>query len=635
MLLKIREIVSGWLAAVIVIMLIIPFAFWGINYYFGSGGNVLALEVNGSPVTLQDYQKAYQNTRRRWQEIFGGSIEEEQEPVIRQNTLDALIERELIKDINASMGVRVSDKTLTETIKGISAFQGVNGFDDYLYEQTISRMGYTSSEFEQQMRIDLETAQLQGAILQSIFITNWEKNRIVSLMNQERDFRYAVISSEEIKDSIEVSDTEISNYYETHGREYMNPEQVRIAYVDLSLQKMSQEVQVSEDELQSYYDENKALYDVEDQRKFKHLYVAKEDGQTPEELEKIKADVQSVYDLVSAGQSFEDAVASIEDGSPANFEVIDQDYMTKGIMDPEVDEVLFSLQPGELSKPIETESGIHVIRLELIKGGKSTIFEDVRDLVEADYRKSKAEPEFIDKVDKMTNLAFEFPNTLDVISEELGLTVYESAFFDRQWQSNEFLRNPKIVNASFSEDVLDAGNNSEPIEIEDNRYVVLRVVEHDPEQKKPLDEVRDRIITRIKFEQGRDETRDIGMEIINKLRNKASPEEIAAGNDVEWQSAEAVKRDDPEIDSAILGTVFRLGRPEQDQVIYGGNSLASGDYTIVMVEAVRDADPADISEEELSTIRSRLENLRANDSWTQFIADLKARAKIHIYSDNL
>lgn len=636
MLLKIREIMTGWIAAAIIVLLIIPFAFWGINYYFGSGGQVSAMEVNGTKVSLQEFQRAYQNIRQRWQSATGQSIPSDQDSVLKQNTVDGLIDRELIKQVNDAIGVRVSDQRLTNSIKSIQEFQGAGGFDKNIYQQLISQMGYNAASFEAQLRTDMEATQLQTALARSAFVTDTELNQLGSLLKQKRDISYAILSSSPLKDSIEVSDADVKTYYEEQGQDYMDPEQVKISYVELSLQKLAADVKLDDKALREYYENNKSLYEVEDQRKFKDLFIAAGKDAAPEHVDKAGAEIQVLYESIKNGSSFKDAVAAGNSENSPNVEVIDQDYMTKGIMEPEVDDVLFSQKIGDLSEPIKTDAGFHIIRLEAIKGGTRSSFDDVRDQVEKDYRASLAEPRFADAADTMTNLAFEQPDSLFAISDKLGLTVNESEFFNRQWQPDEFLRNPKIVKASFSDDVLQGGNNSEPIEIGDNDLVVLRVVQHKVARKKPLQEVHDRIVTRIKFERARDETRKKGEAIVNNLKNQdTSEDDVAKNQDFTWQRKTGVKRDDADVDGAILKAAFSLGRPEQDRTIYGGESLASGDYAIIVVSSVQDGKPGDISDEEKSNLKSNLEQSTANDNWIQLLNDLKAKADIHVYQNNL
>lgn len=636
MLLKIREIMTGWIAAAIIILLIIPFAFWGINYYFGSGGTVSAIEVNGTKISLQEFQRAYQNMRQRWQSSTGQSVPADQEPVLKQNTVDGLIDRELIKQVNDSIGIRISDRRLTNSIKSIQEFQGANGFDNNIYEQLISRMGYNPASFEAQLRTDMEANQLQTAFTASAFVTSRELRQLESLIKQKRDFSYAILSSSPFKDSIQVSEDEIKQYYEERSQDYMDPEQVKIAYVELSLQKLADNIEVNDKDLREYYENNKSLYEVEDQRKFKDLFIAADKDASQEQVDKARAEIQGLYELIKNGSSFKDAVAARKSDDSPNVEVIDQDYMTKGIMEPEVDDVLFSQKIGDLSEPIKTDSGFHIIKLEAIKGGTRSSFEDVKDQVEKDYRASLAEPRFADEADKLTNLAFEQPDSLFAISDQLGLTIHESDFFNRQWQPDEFLRNPKIVSTSFSDDVLQAGNNSEPIEIGNNDLVVLRVIQHKAAKIKPLQEVHDRIVTKIKFERAREKTREEGEKIINDLKqNNTTEADVAKEQDFTWQRKTGVERNDADVDGAILKAAFSLGRPQPEQYLYGGESLASGDYAIIKVSSVQDGKPGDVTDEEMANLKNNLEQSIASDNWIQFLNDLKEKAKIHVYKNNL
>ena len=297
MLLKIREIMSGWIAAAIIILLIIPFAFWGINYYFGTGGSVSAMEVNGSKISLQEFQRAYQNIRQRWQAATGESVPPEQDPVLKQNTVDGLIDRELIQQVNDSIGVRISDKRLTDSIKSIQEFQGASGFDKNIYEQLISRMGYNSAAFEAQLRIDLETTQLQTAFTKSEFVTDNEMNLLTRLLKQKRDFSYAILPSSTLKDTIQVSDDEVKKFYDERSQEFMDPEQVRIAYVELSLQKLSDDIKVDDTALQAYYESNQSLYEVEDQRKFKDLFIAADKDVTEDEAARAREAARRAKEL--------------------------------------------------------------------------------------------------------------------------------------------------------------------------------------------------------------------------------------------------------------------------------------------------------------------------------------------------
>jgi peptidyl-prolyl cis-trans isomerase D len=237
--------------------------------------------------------------------------------------------------------------------------------------------------------------------------------------------------------------------------------------------------------------------------------------------------------------------------------------------------------------------------------------------------------------DKLASLAYENPDTLEIVSENLNLGINNSGFFSRDRTGDDFLSNPKIISASFSEDVLINGNNSEPIEIEDNHIVVLRVLEHQPEKTKPLEEVRDIIITRVKYDRARAATEKQGKLVINDLKNNVPKEQIAEKYALEWNNAPEIRRDEKDINPVILNTAFSAGRPAKNMPVFGGSSLASGDYAVTIVHDVKDNEQGSMTDEELQTLKIQLQRLDAINTWSAFMEDLKGRADIQVYSDNL
>jgi peptidyl-prolyl cis-trans isomerase D len=634
MLQLIREKVTGWIAALIVGLLIIPFAFWGINAYFEQGGNVTAAVVNGTDITLQEYQQAYQNVRQQWQNSTGGGVPAEQEEALKRRSIDSLIERELLNQVNASAGLRVSDRQLGEAIKNLSYFQGISGFDNDIYARTLAQAGLTAAGFEQQMRQDFATDQLQKGLVATAFITGSEVHQIARMLNQKRDFQYATLSSDELKETTAVTDEEIQQYYAFQGQQFMEPEQVRIAYIDLSLNDIAEEVTFNEADLQEYYEANKANYDLDEQRKYKQLFIATGLNAGEAEITRARQQAQQLLDRIHAGTPI-DELGNEQDEQEPFFEKMEIDFMTRGIIEPEVDEVLFSLNEGEISDLIETESGIQIIQVEEIKGGNYSTFTDVRDQVAMEYRLEHAETRYFELADQLATLTFENPDTLSIASEDLGLPIQESPYFSRQQQDSDLLRNPEIIEASFGEEVMIAQNNSEPIELDNDRLVVLRVIDHKPAIKKPLSEVREQIITRLKYEHARDLTREKGEEIIQALNNNASREEIAARYGIAWSEKTGIGRDDTTTNLPVLQTAFSLGKPDTDKPVIGGTSLATGDYVVIMVTDVHEPDLTDIEQEQLDAIKSQLLRLTATNTWYQLINTLRENAAIRIYENNL
>lgn len=630
----IRDKTSGLIALVIVGLLIVTFAFWGVSYYFNQGGEVVAVSVNDTDIDLREYQRVYQSVRRQWQVILeerGGNIDDE---LVKKQTLESLIERELINQVNDSLGLRVSAEQVRSVINGVQIFHGENGFDNSLYERSIAQLGYSPVMFEVKIQEDMKSEQLQSALSESTFVTDNEVRLIAGLKNESRDISYAILSSDKLKEEITVSEEEISDFYEKNSRDYLEPEQVKIAYLELSLQKMAAEIEVDEEALLDFYAANKADYDVEDQRKIRHITIKTDSNATAEQISVATARAEELITLLKDGMTFEELSEKYSAGANANIEISEMGFLTRGIMAPEVDEIMFSLAEGEISAPIVTKNSVDVIKLDKIKGGLDNTFENVRESVEHAYRLSIAENQFFETSDQMANLSYEHPDTLDIVAEELGLEIRESNYFNRSSQSDPLLSDSKVISASFSEDVLN-GNNSEVIEVGNNRVLVLRVLEHIAEQRKSLDDVRERIVTRMKYEQASADIQARGEAALEKLKNGSDPEQLATDTAFTWTHSTDVKRDNTGINRSVLRTAFKAGKPQAGQAVYGGVSLGSGDYALVIVNRVNDPDASTYTEAEMAPIRTQLQELKAAGNWSQLVKDVRRLSDVNIFADRL
>ncbi len=630
----IREKTSGLIALTIVTLLIITFAFWGVSFYFDQSGEVVAITVNDAEIDLREYQRIYQGVRRQWQEALGddgGTLDDE---LVKKQTIDSLIERELVAQVNDSLNLRVSAAQVRSVINELPAFQGERGFDNFLYERAVSQVGLTPVAFENELQEDMKAEQLQASLAESIIVTDEEVQLIVAMRNQSRDFSYTIISSNELKEEIEVSEEEISDFYQRNIQDYMDPEKVKIAYIDLALQKIATGLELDEEALQAYYEDNRADYDVEDQRQVRHITIALPEEQSPGDIEEASARAQELIDLLKGGMSFDELSENHSDDPKFSIEMSELGFLTRGIMPAEVDEVMFSLDEGEISAPIATSKSVDVIRVDKIKGGVKNTLDNVREAVEEAWRLSAAENEYFELNDQLANLAYEHPDSLDVPAEELGLVVQESDFISRESTDDPLLSHNRIKSAAFSDEVLN-GNNSELLEVGDNRVVVLRVLEHVSAKPLPLDQVSERIVTRIKYEQASQQVSEKGEAILEKLKAGSDAEALAEEYNVVWTPSTAIKRDNTGINRAVVRTAFRLGRPADGESIFGGSSLGSGDYALVILTGVNDPDPATFNDADVANVRNQLLRLKAGTTWQQLVKDIRKTADVNVFEDRL
>ena len=634
MLQMIRDQVKGWVAVVIFTIMIIPFAFWGINYYFEQSGGIIAIEVNGEEITLADFQRAYQDMRAQWQSMSGSTVREETEPLIKQRVTEDLIQDELLGQAGKKAGLYVSDEEAWQLIRQIPAFNDDNGFNMAMFEVTASQNGLTPPGFLAMIKEDMAVDQLRSAVVTTEFVTQPEVSGYSGILYQARDLSYAMLSSDELKEAIEPTDEEIQAYYEQEGR-FMEPERVRIGYLVLSLARIAEEVYLEDGELEAYFEDNRQNYQVEGTRKVKQILVNLPEEPAEETVEEMKAKATELYELVLQGENWEDVVVNHSGQYEDVIEFSEFGFLTKGAMEEEVDEVVFSMQEGEISEPVQSRLGFHIMSVDEIQEGTDATLDTRREEVEQDLRQEKAEQQLYELTDRLAGLTYENPDTLEVAAEELGLELQSSDYLSREDPGAGIVSEPGVMAAAFSDEVLLEENNSELLELENDRYMVLRVLDHLPTFKTSMGEVRDEIVTRLKFEQARDRTQEKGEAILEQLRQGKSKEDLAGEFSLEWITAQGVTQDDESVNRAVLRSAFRAGVPENDQAIFDGTSLGTGDYVVFIVHSVSKADSDGIETEELDAVRGQLLQARTASAWAGFNESLQAEADITIYEESL
>ncbi len=634
MLQSIRDRVTGWVAGVIFTLLIIPFALWGVSSYFEAGGEVIAIEVNGEALSLGDYQRAYQVLKQRWQEIASQPITDDIQPLLKQQTIDRLIRAELFKQQSARMRLAVSDADVLNTLEQIPAFNDENGFSPALLEAYVSSQGLTPATFKAQIKQDMLLEQLQGTLIESSFATRQEALRFARIENEKRDLAYVVLSSDKAKERIAVSDAEIDTYYKENQQAFMQPEKVKLHYLVLSAARLADDIELAEGELEAWYQDNRQDYDVAGQRHIRQVLVKMPEPPTADVIAATQQQADSLYALITSGKTLEAVVT--EDASEDNrVEYSEFEFLTEGVLEPEVDAVLADMQAGQISEPVKSKYGWHIIELVKVKGGSRASLDEIREQVVADLKLHKAETLLYEQSDQLATLAYEHSDTLDIAAEELGLAIMESDYISREAPGTGVVSDPRVIRAAFSEEVLQQGENSELLELADERLMVLRVVDHIEAEARPLADVREQIITRITFEQAREQTEEQGQAIIAKLHDGVSQEAIASAYAVSWQQASDVSRDDPGINRAVLRQAFNAGRPAAAVPLVSGTSLGSGDYIVVVVEKVHEMAAEDIKQAQVNTLREQLVRTAGGNDWQEFARTLQDHAKVTVYEEVL
>ena len=631
MLTIIRDKATGWVAGVIIGLLVLSFAFWGVSFYSGQAGELNVAKVNDVDISFQSFQRSFSQLRKQMQSVLGDSLSLEEDAFIKNQTIEKLIESELINQLVIDSGLNITNEKLVESIKNIEFFRNEEGFDRIKYERSINSIGMASSIFEAQLRMDLLSEQLQAGFFETTFILEPELENILRLESQSRDITYTILSLPSFIEDGEISDSDIDTFYQANPNLFTQPEQVKVAYLELNIKELAKDIETNEEVLRNFYNDNKGDYDVVEQRSVRKLFVKTGEKATNENKTKAEAVITSALELVNEGKDFEEIV---KQSAGETLEFSEHIFMSKGIMGKEIDEFLFNSEEGAVSKVIETKEGFNIVKVIEIKGGSENKYENSAQKVKEDYKNKQAELQFFELSDQLTTLSYENSDNLEIAADAIGKEIINTDYFARDNDLEGLLSDPLIISKSFDPELIRSRNNSDAIELSDNHIVVLRVLEHKEAATKPLEDVRDEVIASIRLKLAREKINETGDRIVAELKSGVNPESVISHSGIEWTTTEKVKRDDMFINRAILRSIFEAGKPNSDEPIITSQRLGSGDYAIIVILNAYD-ETLEVDEELKKTTDLKLRRILSTNEWQDLLRDARNNTNIRIFNENI
>ena len=625
MLQTIRERAQGWIAWAIVILISIPFALWGIQSYLGVGSEPVVAQINGMEITQRALDQRYQETRMQLRERLGSAYRPElfDEQTLRAQVLEGMIEETLILQVVQDLGLRASDQELRLAILLNPAFQKDGRFDKASYQRMLALRGTSEAQYEESLRRRILGTQLQRAIEASAFITESELAEAVRLEKQQRQVQLIRLPKAKFLSDAPIPDGEIQAYYAAHPDRFRSPERVKLQYLLLNAETMDVAKPPTEEELRQRYEAEKDRFRKPEQRQARHILIAldpKADAQTEAQA---KAKIEAIRKRLVGGEDFAEVAKEVSEDPGSAPQGGDLGWFGRGLMDPAFEQAAFQLKKGEISAPVRSPFGYHLIQVTGIQPETVQPFEEVKDKLRGEIAKEQGEGQFFDWAERLANLAYENPNSLEPAAEALGLQIQESGWIDRKGGKG-ILANPKVLAAAFSADVLEDGLNSELIEPESGalQAIVLRVVDHEPARTKPLKTVRDAIIAQLRDQAAQAAAESEAATLLEKLK-KGEPVEGYAVQDLG-----TIGRDAPQVPEAVRKLAFSLPRPKADQPSLGSTTLENGDGAVVRVKQVIDGKLADLKAPERNALKRRLVRALGQGYYDRFLEDLKKRADI-------
>jgi len=635
MLQLIRDRTQGLVVGVIVFFICITFALFGIQKYLDAKGSVVVAEVNGEEIGLTDFQRTFQQLRQRAQAMFGEAFDPElwAGDEAKMNALNFLIDERLILQAVDKANIRASDAQVAEYIRTSPQFQEDGVFSAELYKRLIRSIGFSELSFEQQVRKDLVVNQLRAGIAATAFTTADELQTLEQYQQQTRNVGFAIMGVEAFREGISPQPDELETYYRENAENYRVEEKVSLSYLDLSIESLMKDIQFDDTQLQAYYDANKALYTVQEERNANHILVQVPRDASPEEEQKAREKAVKLREKALAGESFETIARETSDDIGSRTDGGETGFFGRGVMAPEFEQAVFAMKEGEISEPVRTDFGFHIIRLKEIKPGGIKSFEDAKPEITRTYQREKAEALFFEQAEQLAELAYEHPDTLDVAAETLGLTVQKTGLIPRSKVSE--LLTPRVTEAAFEPEVLVEGLNSEPIDVSNGRIIVVRVNEHEPSRIPSFDEVVDVVTTDFIDARARAAVDARGDEIVKQLNDGADLQATLAAEKLKWEDVPDAGRDSAKLNRAIARAAFRLAVPTADKVVYAGVPMGTGDYAVIGVSNVKMPPVEHLSSSDINQLRRDVSADRTAVAWRDFVDLLKTDADIESFPEKL
>lgn len=659
MLQKLREKTSGWIAMVILGLLCIPFAFFGMEQYLFQSNQTFAAKVEAPPkwwqsapswwpatmlwqrdeVDQNEFRDAFEQARQQQRQALGDNFDPREFESIdnKRKVLDGLVDQLVMRMSAKRAGIAVSDAQVRDVIQSIPAFQVDGKFDPQRYQLALASQVPAMSPrgFEQQIREGLQQSLVASQVAASAFVTPSQMDRLMKLIGERRDVSFVVLPAP-AEDTAPVSDEEASRWYDAHKAEYRAPETVSIEYVDIDSTALPVAAVADEAALRARYEQEKARFVDPEQRLASHILVnvapgadAKAQKAAEEKAARIAAEARKPgADFAALARTESDDAGSKESGGDLGWVAHDG-----GMVKP-FEDALFAMQAGDVSEPVKTDFGWHVIQLREVRSGKQTSFEDARDELAREQADVDRERAFNELTGKLVDQVLKNPSALAPAARAVNLPVQKLGPFARG-QGTGVAASQAVVRAAFSESLIQDGTVSDPIEIAPGHSVVIRVTQHTPERALALTEVKDRVVAEIRGDRMRKATQAAADAMVAKLKGGEALSALASAKGLAAQDVPNVPRGVPVPDPAATEAYFEVPVPAAGKASPGQVVLDNGSAVVFAVTKVTPGDPKEASEQERTALQQQLAQLAGNEDASGMLKSLRKRMKITVAESRL
>ena len=624
MLQDIRNSTQGPVFKVIVGLIVLSFALFGIESILLGGSDDAVAEVNGDKIRSIEVQQAVIRQKQRLAQLLGENFDPAMfdDQQLSSQALQGLVSNKLQQQWADRLGLAVSDRQLGAEVAAIPAFQIDGKFSPELYKQSLASAGFTPASFKEALRVDGVVAQLNFGLFNTEFSSPLERAAAAKIAGEARSVRYANIPASAVDADVTVGESEIEAYYTANANRFISEEKVVLDYIVLSSEDYREPV--AEDDLRAAYEQEISSYAYQDEARVSHILLIQSEDEADDAF---AARVRAVQDTLASGDSFADVATRLSDDIGSSSAGGDLGYTNGELFPEEMEDAISDLEVGQVSAPVQTDAGTHIITVTDRRSEAPPSFEDMRFELEQSLSASEARRRLVAKVESLKDLAFT-ASDLQGPAQELELIVQQTGPITRRGGEGVF-SNDSVIEAAFSEAVLDEGYNSSVIELNEDEFVVLRVAKHEASRPLTLAEVRAEIEVTLEEEARQNALISFANAWIDSLAAGESMEQMAKSRGLEWQVAIDTRRSSADIPRAWRGDVFSA--PIKDLPYRSYSILASGDAVVFEVFRVKDADTNTASDPIYEASSARKLALTQNALRQSVGAQLRDSADLTIY----
>jgi peptidyl-prolyl cis-trans isomerase D len=620
MLQDIRDNSQGVIAKVIIGLIVAIFVLFGAESIIGGLTRAPGIaEVNGEEISDFQLQQGVQELINS----IGGSAEGIDQSLLEQIAINQIVEETLLMQAAQAAALGISAERIDRAIIDNPNFQVGGRFEPEFAVRTMNSQGFSIQSYKDALSRQILLSQVVNAYSSSGFATESELQTLASLSAQTRDFRYLTIPPGTRTLGTPITGDEIAAYYESNQARFVRPESVTVDYVVLDKTSLADAIELEEGAVQAQYEIERSSFEGSAEKRASHILL--ETGSTLSVDQAMEAATAAIERL-NLGESFESLALELSSDQVSAEEGGDIGFSDGSAFPSEIEEALEGLAVGDTAGPVETEFGIHVVKLTEDNSAVFQSFDEVAARIERDLKSAQVEQSFAGALSDLSNLAFE-SSDLQRLSDELGLDILTSGDFDRSGSGGLFSE-PRILEAAFSDEVMLDGNNSDVIEIGGERAVVLRVNTITPEGILPLDDVEPEIAVALRSQMERDAVTALGNELATLLEAGSDTELFLADNELQWRSEVAVRRTQSNVNREIIESIFALPAPASGSVSRSQLSLTNGTFVMAELTSVTEGSFDALADAEKSAMRESVVGDLGSSELRAFVANLRVTGDI-------